>query len=195
VRSPSANFRSELKAFQQRLPAVTPANDHWKGRLAHIVLARWIDHTECESIWTTLRPLLPAEMTAGDFIGAVILARNDAEQLNIIVQEAPGLEAKVHTRTKRHLKAKQYSQIAEENALLGEFVTRRARELGREKTGPRINFMRRISMGLELWCGQPLDNVARVLTEIAFGQPVTTEAMRAARSPKVRRNRGTRPPK
>ena len=195
MRTPGSTFRDELKAFQRRLPTLTAENNHWKGRLAHDVIARWVDHSECESIWTTVRPLMRVQLTPGHFIAEIIFARNDVEQLNFIVREAPAIEAKARARTKRHLKERKYSELAEENALLGEFVERRARVLGREKTGPRINFMKRLSAGFVQWCGQPLDNVVRVLTEIAFGEPITTEAVRAARKPRTRSNRGTRSPK
>jgi hypothetical protein len=154
-------------------------------------LARWIDHPECESIWIILRPLLKVEITPDYFIAQIIFARFDAEQLNIIVRKGPALEAKARARTKRHLREKKYTQLAAENALLGEFVSRRARVLGREKTGPRTNFMKGLSAGFVRWCGQPLDDVVGVLTEIAFGEPMTGEAARAART----RHRSTRPPK
>jgi hypothetical protein len=195
MRAPSLTFRDELTAYQKRLPALTPDNDHWKGRLAHEVIARWIDHTECEAVWTTLRPLLKVEVTPGHFIAEILFARNDAELLNMMVRAAPKLEAKMRARTKRHLSEKRYTQLADENVVLGDFVERRARVIGREKTGPRIHFMQRLSAGFLQWCGQPLDNEVRVLTEIAFGEEITTEAVRAARRPKAKRDRATRPPK
>lgn len=191
MRSPAPSFRNELKAYQRRLPALTPGTN----RLAHEVLARWIDHRECELIWTTLRSLLKVKVTPGHFIAEIIFARLDAERLNIIVREGPAIEAKARARTKRHLREKKYTQLADENALLGDFVTRRDRVLGREKTGPRINFMKELSAGFVRWCGQPLDEVVGVLTEIAFGEPTTGEAARAARKPARMRHRSTRPPK
>jgi hypothetical protein len=194
VRTPSPTFRDELKAYQRRLPALTRDNDHWKGRLAHEVIAQWIDHTECELIWTTIRPLLKVEITPGQFIKEIIFARFDAEQLSIIAAKAPNIEATMRARTKRHLQKKEYAQLGHENTLLDDLIERRA-QFGREKTGPRLDFMRRLSAGFLRWCGQPLDNVVRVLTEIAFGDPITTEAVRAARSPRARRCRGTRPQK
>ncbi len=192
--TPSETFRDELKDFQQRLPALTPENDDWMERLVHEVLVRWMDHTECESIWTTIRPLLRVAVTPVHFIDEVIL-RIDAEQLNTVVREAPVLEAKMRTRMKRLFSAKQYSRLAPLNAVLGDFNERKARVLGRKKTGPRINFMKELSAGFVKWCGQPLDNEVRVLAEIAFGGPTTTEAVRAARSPRARRHRVVRPQK
>lgn len=192
MRSPTTAFRAELKAFQKRLPALTP-DIHWKGRLAHEILAHWIDHPECEAIWTTLHPLLKVAVSPGHFISEVIFARYDAEQLNIVVREAPAIEARARARALRHFKKKNYSQLVLEDELLTDFVGLRARVIGRKKTtGPRINFMREMSAGFQHWCGQPLDNVVRVLTEIAFGQPVTIEAVRGARNPRPSRDRGIR---
>jgi hypothetical protein len=192
---PSATFRDELKAYQQQLSALPPLNEPWKGQLAQEVVARWIDHTECESIWTTVWPLMKVQVTPGHFIREIILARNDTERLNIIVREAPTVEAKARARTRRLFREKKYTQLGYENEVLGDFVERRASVLGREKTGPRLTFMKRLSGGFVRWCGQPLDNVVRVLTEIAFGEPITTEAVRAARSSRPKRDRGTRPAK
>ena len=195
MRTPSHTFRDELKLYQRRLPALTTENDHWKGRLAHAILERWIDRNECESIWVTIRPLLRVQVTPGHFIAEIIAARFEAEQLDIIAREAPAIENKNKARTKRHLQEKKYSELAKENAALADFVDRRARVLGREKTGPRLHFMRQLSAGFIRWCGQPLDNEVRLLTEIAFGVELTSEAARAARNPRARRNRCTRPPK
>jgi hypothetical protein len=195
MRSQLSTFRSELKAFLERLLAPPPPGDHWKGRLAQEVLARWIDHPECEAIWVTLQSSLKVAVTPGHFISEIIFARFDAEQLSIIVSEARTIEAKARVRTKRHLIEKNYEQIAHENALLADFLERRSRVIGRKKSGPRVHFMRQISAAFVQWCDAPLDNVARVLTEIAFGEPITIEAVRAARNPRATSDRGIRLPK
>lgn len=193
MRTPSPTFRDDLKAHQENLSAWGLKEDHWKGRLAHEIIARWIDNNECETIWTTVQPFMKiAGVTPDHFISNIIAARLDTEQLNIIVREAPALEAKVRARTKRHVQEKKYSQLAYENEILGRFVERRRQTLGREKTGPRIAFMKRLSGSFERWCGQPLDNIVRILTDIAFDGETTTEAVRAARSSRAKLNRGTR---
>jgi hypothetical protein len=63
------------------------------------------------------------------------------------------------------------------------------RLIGRERTGPRVQFMETLSAGLERWCGQPLDGTVAALTEIALGErDISPNAARM-----VRRRRSTRP--
>jgi hypothetical protein len=187
MRRPSSTFRQALKAYQK---ALGPPGDHWKGRLAHEIIARWLDHPECESIWSTLQPFLL--VPPGVLIGGVILTRFDAENFKGIASKLPDYEAKMPARTKRHLRTKKYRESAREIELMGETIELRDRLLGREKTGPRLNFMRRWSARFELWCGQPLDYEVSLLTAIAFDDDkITAEAVRAAR----RGDRSTRTPK
>jgi hypothetical protein len=71
--------------------------------------------------------------------------------------------------------------------LLDNVEALRARVLGREKTGPRMFFMRRLSASFEYWCGQPLDDVVGILTGIAFNleKEISAEAVRKARKAKA----------
>lgn len=194
MRTPSPTFCDELKTYQRhRLSLLTPGNDR-HSKLTHKVVNRWKKHPDRETIWTAVRPLLRVELTPSGFIDEVVLSRIDAEELTIIVSEAAKLEKKTVTRTIRQSREKKYFQAVAELTLLGKFKEQRARVLGREKTGPRVWFMKRWSALLLQWCGKPLDDVVRVITEIAFGEPISTDAVKHARSG-ARRDRRTRPPK
>jgi hypothetical protein len=187
MNKPKATFRNELKAFEQeRLPTYIPAAQD----IACRVLGRWGSRHDWQEVWVMLRPLLPAQMSDVDFIGAVIEARLDAEVLSHIIHDMPGLEKKVHKRARDHLRHRNHVALSFEAGLLANIRHKRDRILGREKTDPRLQFMKRLSDGFQQWCGQPLDGAVKVLTEIAFDRETTTEAVR-----KARQQRTTRPQK
>jgi len=52
---PAMTFRRALKEHNS-------ARHDRDPKLAADVIARWIDHPECEAIWSKIEPLLPEEM-------------------------------------------------------------------------------------------------------------------------------------
>jgi hypothetical protein len=92
---------------------------------------------------------------------------------------------------KRHLKDKQFLRAANELEMLGTVRGLREHLLSRkEKTAARQYFMTGWSRRFQAMCGQPLDEIVRVLTDIAFGGEAQTQAVRDAR-----KRRDIRPPK
>jgi hypothetical protein len=178
-----AAFRARLKAF----PALVQADP--RHQITIDLLNRWLAHPEAEAIWTRLREKLPSDVSAGAFAYGVVQRRLLAEKFSLIIREAPGLEAKGKVRTKRHSAQRKYAQVASENALLDDFVKQRERLLGRQKSAPHSRFMRELGEKFRELCDQPLDDVVRVLTEIAFGEGVSLDAVRGAQRAKTREGR------
>ena len=47
--------------FQKALKTYDPASHDRNPKLAAEVIARWIDHPDCELIWSKIQPLLPED--------------------------------------------------------------------------------------------------------------------------------------
>jgi hypothetical protein len=200
MRSPIPSFRSELAAYHKRLSDKTQIlPPHWKGDLANGIINRWLEHPEAESIWTTLRANVPPgfSLTPSDFAVQVIQHRFDAEELTRVIRGLPGVEQKARQRLKRHLAAADYASVSFESASLAGVKEQRDRLLGREDSAPRTRFMRTWTEHFRKSCGEPLHDVVRVITEIAFDTTITVDAVRGASRPSTRtgrqRHRGTRP--
>jgi hypothetical protein len=192
MRAPSPSFQSQLVGYRQQLCAWQPnLRDDWKRQLMIDVVNRWIEHPLTEKTWNILRPKLPADVTAGQFIFQVIRRRILMEEIIIREPELPKVVAKRNIRTKRLLRAKNYLQLGRENQLQGEYLEKRDRLLGRKKQdAPRQLFMAGWSEKFKELCDEPLDEVVRVLAEVAFDQEVTIDSVRGAR-----RDRHIRPAK
>jgi hypothetical protein len=195
---PPSTFRSALFAYRKELLAagVPPQS------LAVRVIDRWSNHGAVESLWKTIAKKLPAEVlpTPKEFIGLVVQRRLLCEQLQEIVREAPALEAKTNARAKQNLREKKRKAVIVEQMALDNFVDHGTRLFGREKvTGPRNKvFMRGWSDKFRELCGDPLDEVVRVLTEVAFGGSISIASVRGtnrATTRTARKGRDTRPPK
>jgi hypothetical protein len=192
MRTPTPTFRDELKAHQHWLKTLKP---EWRRRLARVMLARWIDHPECDSIWMTIRSFLKVEPLPVRFIAEIITTRLNAEALAKIKNWNP--KAEMRACTERLLQENKYSDLSDRFAdfttILPVFEGLRARarqagRLGRKKMA-RMYFMRTLSAGFVRWSKdeQPHDDMVRLLTDIAFDYETTTEAVRAARKPRARR--------
>jgi hypothetical protein len=103
-----------------------------------------------------------------------------AGELQQVVDDLPSWERKANTRARRHRKAKNYTAIGVENILLGRTVALRRKILSREKTAPRLKFMRDLSWRFQQGCGQPLYELVATLTEIVFNKKTDPEAARSA---------------
>jgi hypothetical protein len=184
------SFRNELATYRER---IVGANPKFSG-LQLEILDRWRDHASVETIWKTIQSRLPADAlpTAWEFISLFLERRAIAERVKVIGHEARHVEAKHLVRTKRHIKNRDYAAVAHENRLMSEFIESN-RLLGREKSrGHRKIFVKGWSDKFRELCGDPLDEVVRVLTEIAFGDTETIDAVRGVHRPTTRTKRRSR---
>ena len=183
MRAPSRSFGTELEVYREKL--IADNKEHPDLPLWLKVLDRWRRHTAAEQIWQTLKNKVPAGdmLTEEEFIWLVLEQRLIVlEPLIKVVDGLPGKKQLVDHRTKRHMKEKKHTQIALENELLGRALDQSDRLLGREKkTAIRNRFVAAWSGKFTQICGQPLDEVVRVLTEIAFGKTMTIDSVRGVR--------------
>jgi hypothetical protein len=189
------SFRGELTTYRRILVEQRP--DDAQRRLALEVIDRWNEHILGEAVWDTIiQKLRPEDLPRPEqFIDLVLQRRILAARIDEVDRETPALESKINSRTKRHQREESYTKLGIENVLLGALIDQRKRLLGREKGGHRKVFIRGWSDKFEELCGQPLDEVVRILTEIAFDTTETTGAIRGARRPTKRSDRDTRPSK
>lgn len=195
MRAPSRSFRAALATYRQQI--VTDNEGHPQLPLWLNVLDNWARHKSVEKIWLTIKEKMPAEfmLTEEELIWLVLDQRlNVLEPLSRIVDELPKVEKQVDHRTKRHLKERKRTQIATENALLQTVLDGSERLLGREKkTAIRNRFILGWTDRFVQNCGQPLDDVVKGLTEIAFGKAITVDAVRGARKNRPQADRDTAP--
>jgi hypothetical protein len=193
-----STFKSALLAYRKQLVAL----DVPPRSIVFRVLDRWSKHGSVEPIWETVKKKLPADVvpTPVEFIELVLQRRLLCERLEEIVGEAPEIERKTDARSKRHLRDRNRSALIAEQTALNNFTVSGERLFGREKaTGPRNKvFMRGWSDKFRELCDDPLDEVVRVLTEVAFGEPISIGAVRGTgrvTTRNARQNRDTRPRK
>jgi hypothetical protein len=189
------SFKTELATYRRTLVEQRP--DDAQRRLALEVIDRWNEHISVESFWGKIvQKLRPEDLPRPEqFIDLVLQRRILAARIDEVDRETPALEKKVKSRAKRHLREKTYSKVATEIGLLADIVDQRKRLLGRESGGQRKVFVVGWSEKFEELCGQPLDEVVRVLTEIAFDTEETIGGIRGMRRPTKRGDRDTRPSK
>lgn len=148
------------------------------------ILKRWIDAGDCEKIWETVEPLLKVKVEPTHFVLEIVDAALVARKLKEMHDALPGLGDKARKRTTEN-----WRKGLDIQALYYSVTERKERLIGRERTGPRVQFMRTLSEGFERWCGQPLDGEVAALTEIALGErDISSNTARMAR-----RRRSTRP--
>jgi RNAse (barnase) inhibitor barstar len=184
-------FKDELADYRKALIEQRP--DNAQRGLALQVIDRWMEHGSVQSLWDTLMRELRSEdrPLPVQFIDLMLQRRILAERVEEVDQEAADLEKKVQSRAKRHLKDKAYAKASIELGLLTDFIDQRKRVLGRERGGHRKIFIVGWSQKFDELCGQPLDEVVRVLTEIAFDTEETIGGIRGARRPSSRGDRDT----
>lgn len=179
MRAPAPGFRGELAKYRQKLVVDNPG--HSQLPLALKIIDRWRKHPDVEKTWEALKRI-PVEhmLTAEEFIYVVLEHRFLAEKLQQIIDRLPRLESKVNSHTRRHLRDRNYTAIGVENIHLGRTMALRRKALTREKTAPRLKFMRDLSAQFQQVCGQPLYSLVATLTEIAFNKETSPEAVRSA---------------
>jgi hypothetical protein len=206
MRAPSPSFKAELAACRQML--MLKQKNHRQLSFMLKILDRWAGHPSAEDIWNTIssnwpRNALRSAYSDDEFILDVLASAVWAKKLKPVVYELDNCETKTLAHNKRLIGHKRYSESADLMKLLAEVREGRRRLLSREKkTAARNYFMIGWQEKFITMCGQPLIDVVRVLTDIAFGGEVPVEAVRGARKPTTRearrpksRERDTRPPK
>jgi hypothetical protein len=191
MRAPSPSFRGELAAYRQDLVADRQHFSDQDYAFAVEILDRWeMRQADIDELWTTITAKCP-DWPPREFILDVLASSRTASKLDAVVRELPKCEGVTANRAKRHMTNKQFRRAANELEMLGTVLDLRQRLLSRKvETAARGYFMKGWSEKFEAMCGQPLDEVVRVLTEIAFDGEVKPEAVRDAR-----KHRDIRPPK
>jgi hypothetical protein len=190
----TVTFRSELAAFRGRLtslddpsPARTARERNLKRnlKLALQALNRLERrHRDVETIFQTIRPMLPAERPAAGFIAALIANHAHADGIRIARDGRRDVERVVRRDTK--LKERLDDRLQLERSLLGDLRESARRLLGREQqTRPRNYFMAEMQRWFKEQCGQPFDEIVASLTNIVFDLRAPTPAQQ---------QRGQKPP-
>jgi hypothetical protein len=190
MRAPSPSFQSELASYRRRL--VAERADYVYLPIALEILDRWREHPDAEAIWTTLGQKLPPELMpmATQLIDLVLEKRLLMREVQLVVNQIPRRKAKTAQWSKHQLQDKNYAALVAAGSLLDEITSGAERLLGRKKgTGPRKVFITGWRDKFVEFCGQPLDDVVRVLTEIAFGGEITKDTVRATQKPTTQAKR------
>jgi hypothetical protein len=213
MRSPTPSWRSDLSSYQGRLidmqKTAPPGTPQQHAAILIETVNRWIKHKEAERVWNTFRSHVPpdsqvvvvvtstavmpiANITPSGLVGMVIRSRFDADKFSQIIDDAGPLEQKIRARAKRHQTRTSSPEALEvASDLLGTLATfkrQRAAVLRRQRSAPRTWFIQHWSGFFKDLCGQPLEEVVRFFTEIAFNDPaVTIETIKAARRSTQRR--------
>jgi hypothetical protein len=153
MRAPATRLRDELAKFRQQLAVDNPG--HFALPLALKSIDRWCKHTDAEKTWETLKRHTPAEhmLTAEEFIRLVLNHGLMAGKLQQVVDELPSQERKANARARRHRQTKNYIPDGVERIYLGLTLAGRQKALSRERTAPRVTFMRDLSTRFQQACG------------------------------------------
>ena len=172
MRSPTPSFRGDLAAYHRQLVDIKKAMAGCPDPRTDIAIGivdRWLEHPEAESIWSELRSCSPAfQMTPAEFAEGVINRRLLAERVAQIQRDGPRLVQNVKKKLKYSLAKSDIATVAANSAPLADFIARRPRVFAREKGADRTWFMWQCAEDFRSLCGKPLDNVVRVLAQIAF---------------------------
>jgi hypothetical protein len=191
MRGPSPSFKAELAAYQRQV--VPEIADDDQRQLATKIIGDWKDHASVEKTWNTIKQKLPAEVmpTAAEFINLVVERRLSWEQVSKkVIQQGPQVEAGTRRAANYLWESGDYDNAKDKMSGADRFHQMRDQLLGRKKAlAPRKLFTKDWSDKFRELCGDPLDEVVRVLTEVAFEQPRTIGAVRGVQRPTTRRAR------
>jgi hypothetical protein len=173
-----AAFRKDFEAHAKQASA--EQKTHFKYRLTLEILDRWGAAGDCEKIWNVLAPKL--NVPASLFIGQIIFARTNAEELAIRLREWPELKAKVAVQEKRHVVSGTPEKGLEEIVLLhAAFNRARATYSQKTATAARQDFIIKLSDAIKMRCGAPHDREVAALTQIAFDEDISAKWVRQTR--------------
>ena len=190
----TVTFRSELTAFRERLIGLDDPTHDRTARARNLnrnlkLALQALDRLErrpreIETIFQTIRPMLPAEHARGFFLATVIAIHGRAEGM----RRARDGRRDVEDVTRRDTKLKETpdDRLQLERSLLGDLRKSASRLLGREQqTRPRNYFMAEMQRWFREQCGQPYDDMVASLTNIVFDLQAPTPAQQ---------QRGRKPP-
>jgi hypothetical protein len=197
-------FLAELRAFRQRLAPPIPYTDpdptyerefERKQKMYIEVLDRWIEHPDAEEPWIKLKAKSRELLLPGLFIAEILQRREVADDLDRRISGQAGLEKQTEVRIKelvrRPVRGEKLRSAATRQERLDD-LAEASTPFGREGlVAARQHFVRELRKRFVSLTGRPLDEAVRILTEVSFGKPATTEMVRRA----SRRDRSTRPRK
>jgi hypothetical protein len=157
------------------------------------IIQRWKRHPQADKTWGIVREKLSTDDSPSarqSFIGLVLERAVVAKEIERVVEERPRVLKRVNRLAERKWKSGEHQLAASMKSAIAQHEIIATRLLGREKkTAARKLHMKGWSDKFNEVCGQPLDEVARVLTEVVFNVGVTTDAVRGAQRPSTRRGR------
>ncbi len=186
MRAPST-FKSEIAAYRAKLPFVLSSDDpdvlENAVEIAARVLDNWEKHLDAEKPWLAIADHLSDDSTTEAFIFLVIRDALVAEKLRGQDAETPALEKDYRSYEKFGRKHKLYAELAYAKALRNH--VRRLRQkpklLSRKKQkAPRQYFIETWRRRFQEICGQPLEPIVGILTEIVFGGTIDPPVVRDA---------------
>jgi hypothetical protein len=195
MRAPSLSFRSELTTWRKQFVA---QNDQSPlRRFVLEIIDRWLNHGSVEHIWKTIKLKLPPEAmpAAQEFIWLVLQRRLLLARVDNVIDELPEATRRTKNRAKRFLQENRFGRLSLETGLLAEAKERRAQRVGQKGGGRRLFIVGWREKFKEL-CGQPLDEIASALTQIAYGgEAPSISAVRSTERPTTQAGRDIRPSK
>jgi hypothetical protein len=183
MRAPKRSFKDELATYRQ---LITPSSDrpelaaHWKYRLVIQVLDQWRDHPDVERLWQDVSAKLPPEISAGIFIGAVVLERVKMEEVASRLPDVSQTIAGAKADRRRRLKVGQDEAAASEAQLVNELKSARQNFSRKTDGAAEGRFMVFLQAWFEDKCGRPFRKHVATLTDIAFGGENYIDAVRDA---------------
>jgi hypothetical protein len=186
MRTPSRSFKAELETYRKLIaPDRKEQAQHWKYHLITEVLDRWRDHPDVERLWQNISQKLPPEISAGIFIGAVILERVKLEEVAERLPDVPATVAAAKVDLKHHIAAGQFDVVSAEADALNKLMSARVAFSRKNRKAAEGRFMTFLQASFEEMCGQPFRGHVATLTDIAFGGEHPIDAARdAIRRPK-----------
>jgi len=197
MKAPTPTFKAELEAYRQKLLVSENRDQPWLPEAVQ-VLDRWRKHPDVEVAWKTLTRRLPSEAIRepAQFIDLVLERWFAAFRLEEASREGRAVEANVRSVATRQWRDREWASAAHRMEEADKFQKLGKEVLGhKRRDSPRKRFIIGWAEMFRNLCGQPLNNVICVLTEVVFGGTVTCEMVSNAQKPTTKRGRDIRLPK
>jgi hypothetical protein len=179
-----------LEAYEAWIVSIAKDDPYLPYKLK--IIQRWKGHPLADKTWDIVCQTLSTDdlPSARDFITFFLDRAIVAREINRLVKEERQEVIRVNQLAERKWKSGEHQLAATMKSAVAAHEQASTRLLGREKkTGARKRFMRGWSDKFKELCGQPLDEVVRVFTEVVFNIRVTTDAVRGAQRPSTRAGR------
>jgi hypothetical protein len=179
-----SQFQNALTIYRK---AIEQGPDDATRALILGMLDRWADHPQANDAWESLCKASEANSNPmpdpGFFIGSVARTRLDLERLNNrVIEKSPAVQRRWEHQANRAWKSGDVLTAAAKRLASQGLEQDKRHLLGREqKTAPRKRFMRMWADTFQHNCGTPLDGVVATLTEVAFDEQTSIDAVRGSR--------------